>query len=112
MMAKHSSPNSGSSWIKQLFARFQEGRKVSRVLRGYNLFLNLVLDACLEETTGKQCYIDGNTQGYSTVVIHTAMKSHRKVLCWTWVSLLTSFRVGWSETYVRDRMAIQRILRL
>ena len=36
---------------KKLFINLQGGRKVSGTLRGYDLFLNLVLDDALEETT-------------------------------------------------------------
>ena len=39
---------------KKLFIHLQGGRKVSGVLRGYDLFLNLVLDDALEETTAAQ----------------------------------------------------------
>ena len=39
---------------KKLFIHLQGGRKVSGVLRGYDLFLNLVLDDALEETTPAQ----------------------------------------------------------
>lgn len=82
---------------KKLFVHLQGGRKVSGVLRGYDLFLNLVLDDCLEETTAaqkfpigtvvspqlpvinklihcfsgyprKQCYINGNTGSYPIII--------------------------------------------
>jgi small nuclear ribonucleoprotein G len=36
---------------KKLFVHLQGGRKVSGMLRGYDLFLNLVLDDAVEETT-------------------------------------------------------------
>ena len=39
---------------KKLFVHLQGGRKVSGVLRGYDLFLNLVIDDSLEETTPGQ----------------------------------------------------------
>jgi small nuclear ribonucleoprotein G len=39
---------------KKLFVHLQGGRKVSGMLRGYDLFLNLVLDDALEETTPAQ----------------------------------------------------------
>jgi small nuclear ribonucleoprotein G len=39
---------------KKLFIHLQGGRKVSGVLRGYDLFLNLVIDDALEETTPGQ----------------------------------------------------------
>ena len=39
---------------KRLFVNLQGGRKVSGTLRGYDLFLNLVLDDAQEETTPAQ----------------------------------------------------------
>ncbi len=39
---------------KKLFVNLQGGRKVSGTLRGYDLFLNLVLDDAQEETTPAQ----------------------------------------------------------
>lgn len=41
---------------KKLFVHLQGGRKVSGVLRGYDLFLNLVIDDALEETTPAEKY--------------------------------------------------------
>ena len=39
---------------KKLFIHLQGGRKVSGLLRGYDLFLNLVLDDSMEETVAAQ----------------------------------------------------------
>jgi small nuclear ribonucleoprotein (snRNP)-like protein len=39
---------------KRLFIHLQGGRKVSGTLRGYDLFLNLVVDDAQEETTPAQ----------------------------------------------------------
>ena len=39
---------------KRLFVHLQGGRKVSGTLRGYDLFLNLVIDDAFEETTPAQ----------------------------------------------------------
>ncbi|THH20150.1 hypothetical protein EW146_g1139 [Bondarzewia mesenterica] len=39
---------------KKLFVHLQGGRKVSGTLRGYDLFLNLVIDEAIEETTPAQ----------------------------------------------------------
>jgi small nuclear ribonucleoprotein (snRNP)-like protein len=39
---------------KKLFVHVQGGRKVSGTLRGYDLFLNLVIDDAQEETTPAQ----------------------------------------------------------
>jgi len=39
---------------KKLFIHLQGGRNVSGVLRGYDLFLNLVIDDAMEESTPGQ----------------------------------------------------------
>ena len=39
---------------KRLFIQVQGGRKVSGVLRGFDIFLNIVLDDSLEETVAGQ----------------------------------------------------------
>lgn len=39
---------------KKLFIHLQGGRKVSGTLRGYDLFLNLVIEDAIEETTPTQ----------------------------------------------------------
>ncbi len=39
---------------KKLFVHLQGGRKVSGTLRGYDLFLNLVIDDAIEETVPAQ----------------------------------------------------------
>ena len=39
---------------KKMFIHLQGGRKVSGSLRGYDLFLNLVIDDAVEETTPGQ----------------------------------------------------------
>lgn len=39
---------------KKLFVHLQGGRKVSGTLRGYDLFLNLVIDDAMEESTPAQ----------------------------------------------------------
>lgn len=49
---------------KKLFIHLQGGRKVSGTLRGYDLFLNLVIDDAIEETTPAQKHPIG------TVVSH------------------------------------------
>lgn len=49
---------------KKLFIHLQGGRKVSGVLRGYDLFLNLVIDDALEETTAAQKHPIGTVVGY------------------------------------------------
>jgi small nuclear ribonucleoprotein G len=35
---------------KKLFIHLQGGRKISGILRGFDIFLNLVIDDALEET--------------------------------------------------------------
>jgi len=39
---------------KRLFIQLQGGRKVTGVLRGFDIFLNLVIDDAAEETTPAQ----------------------------------------------------------
>ena len=51
---------------KKLFVHLQGGRKVSGVLRGYDLFLNLVLDDAMEETTPAQKHPIGTVVRNST----------------------------------------------
>jgi small nuclear ribonucleoprotein (snRNP)-like protein len=43
---------------KRVFVNLQGGRKVSGTLRGYDLFLNLVLDNAKEETAALKNEID------------------------------------------------------
>lgn len=45
---------------KKLFIHLQGGRKVSGTLRGFDIFLNLVLDDAVEETTPAQKQSIGN----------------------------------------------------
>jgi len=51
---------------KKLFVHLQGGRKVSGVLRGYDLFLNLVIDDAIEETTPAQKHPIGTVVGLFT----------------------------------------------
>ncbi|TRM68308.1 hypothetical protein BD626DRAFT_395438 [Schizophyllum amplum] len=53
-MSKASQPELKKFMDKKLFVHLQGGRKVSGTLRGYDLFLNLVIDEALEETTPGQ----------------------------------------------------------
>ncbi|KAK7060291.1 hypothetical protein VNI00_001056 [Paramarasmius palmivorus] len=53
-MSKASQPELKKFMDKKLFVHLQGGRKVSGTLRGYDLFLNLVIDDALEETTPGQ----------------------------------------------------------
>jgi len=69
----------GQFMDKKLFIHLQGGRKVSGVLRGYDIFLNLVIDDAVEETTPAQKHPIG------TVV--------RFLTCFSYVSGLTSLQV-------------------
>ncbi|KAJ7591211.1 hypothetical protein C8J56DRAFT_1003758 [Mycena floridula] len=60
------STNDSQFMDKKLFINLQGGRKVSGTLRGYDLFLNLVIDDALEETTPAQKHPIG------TVVIRSS----------------------------------------
>ena len=56
---------------KRLFVHLQGGRKVSGTLRGYDLFLNLVIDDAQEETTPAQRHPIGTvvcSMGFSATV--------------------------------------------
>jgi small nuclear ribonucleoprotein (snRNP)-like protein len=48
---------------KKLFIHLQGGRKVSGTLRGYDIFLNLVIDDAIEETTPAQKHPIGTVVG-------------------------------------------------
>jgi len=56
---------------KKLFIHLQGGRKVSGTLRGYDLFLNLVIDDTIEETIPAQKHSIG-----SVVCHHFYRQSH------------------------------------
>ncbi|THH03593.1 hypothetical protein EW145_g6159 [Phellinidium pouzarii] len=53
-MSKASQPELKKFMDKRLFIHLQGGRKVSGILRGYDLFLNLVVDDASEESTPAQ----------------------------------------------------------
>lgn len=55
---------------KRLFIHLQGGRKVSGTLRGFDIFLNLVIDDAIEETTPAQ------KTSIGTVVSHTKSLTH------------------------------------
>ncbi|KDQ21068.1 hypothetical protein BOTBODRAFT_101193 [Botryobasidium botryosum FD-172 SS1] len=50
-MSKASQPELKKFMDKRLFFNLQGGRKVSGVLRGFDIFLNLVVDEATEEST-------------------------------------------------------------
>lgn len=54
---------------KKLFVHLQGGRKVSGTLRGFDIFLNLVLDEAMEETTPAQKHPIGNVVRSSPVLM-------------------------------------------
>lgn len=54
---------------KKLFVHLQGGRKVSGVLRGFDIFLNLVLDEAVEETTPAQKHNLGNVVRILCVIV-------------------------------------------
>ncbi|EJU06273.1 like-Sm ribonucleo protein [Dacryopinax primogenitus] len=66
-MSRASQPELKKFMDKRLFVYIQGGRRVSGVLRGYDIFLNLVVDDAVEEsgTSGKkhigQVVIRGNS---------------------------------------------------
>ncbi|KAG6832987.1 hypothetical protein H0H92_004871 [Tricholoma furcatifolium] len=73
-MSKASQPELKKFMDKKLFIHLQGGRKVSGTLRGYDLFLNLVLDDTMEETVAAQkhpigtvCNIYGDAGVYSMI---------------------------------------------
>lgn len=48
---------------KKLFIHLQGGRKISGVLRGYDIFLNLVVDDAMEETVAAAKHPIGTVVG-------------------------------------------------
>ncbi|KAJ3909231.1 hypothetical protein F5879DRAFT_933925 [Lentinula edodes] len=62
-MSKASQPELKKFMDKKLFVQLQGGRKVSGTLRGYDLFLNLVIDDAHEESE------PGSRHPIGTVVI-------------------------------------------
>lgn len=66
---------------KKLFVNLQGGRKVSGTLRGYDLFLNLVIDDALEESTPGQKHPIGTVVCRWTIAssARTIALSHRRL---------------------------------
>jgi small nuclear ribonucleoprotein G len=62
---------------KKLFVHLQGGRKVSGVLRGYDLFLNLVIDDAMEESTPAQKHPIGTVVCLSLSLPHRLLTLHR-----------------------------------
>ncbi|KAG8686974.1 hypothetical protein FRC12_018825 [Ceratobasidium sp. 428] len=50
-MSKASQPELKKFMDKRLFIHLQGGRRISGTLRGFDIFLNLVVDDAIEETT-------------------------------------------------------------
>jgi small nuclear ribonucleoprotein (snRNP)-like protein len=70
---------------KKLFVHLQGGRKVSGTLRGYDLFLNLVIDDAQEETTPAQRHpigtvVRGTHRSLLPFLIYTDRSSAATVL--------------------------------
>ncbi len=61
---------------KKLFVHLQGGRKVSGTLRGYDLFLNLVIDDALEETNPAQKHPIGTVVRSATRMATNGCSSH------------------------------------
>lgn len=61
---------------KKLFVHLQGGRKVSGTLRGYDLFLNLVIDDALEETNPAQKHPIGTVVRSATCTGTNDRRSH------------------------------------
>jgi len=53
-MSKASQPELKKFMDKRIFVHLQGGRKVSGTLRGFDIFLNLVIDDAFEETVPAQ----------------------------------------------------------
>jgi small nuclear ribonucleoprotein G len=62
---------------KKLFIHLQGGRKISGILRGFDIFLNLVVDDALEETVAASKHPIGTVVSSSSSISHTI--SHRPV---------------------------------
>ncbi|KAJ7302200.1 hypothetical protein DFH08DRAFT_905744 [Mycena albidolilacea] len=75
-MSKSSQPDLKKLMLadKRLFIHLQGGRKLSGFLRAYDLFLNLVLDNVVEETTPAQKHRIGTVvvRGNSVVEVLVA----------------------------------------
>ncbi|KAL0574323.1 hypothetical protein V5O48_007634 [Marasmius crinis-equi] len=67
-MSKASQPELKKFMDKKLFVHLQGGRKVSGTLRGYDLFLNLVIDDALEESTPGQKHPIGTVVSQTSVL--------------------------------------------
>jgi small nuclear ribonucleoprotein G len=66
---------------KKLFVHLQGGRKVSGVLRGYDLFLNLVIDDALEETTPAQKHPIGTVvSAFAALTVRVLTRSILQVI--------------------------------
>merc|ERR1711939_399956 len=57
IMSKVSAPELKKYMDKLLFVDLQGGRKVSGVLRGFDIFLNLVIDDCRDESSADKVHI-------------------------------------------------------
>jgi small nuclear ribonucleoprotein G len=64
---------------KKLFVHLQGGRKVSGTLRGYDLFLNLVIDDAVEESTPAQKHPIGTVVCNITSSVLTFSNDHQVI---------------------------------
>ncbi|KAG6378467.1 hypothetical protein JVT61DRAFT_12726 [Boletus reticuloceps] len=78
-MSKASQPELKKFMDKKLFVHLQGGRKVSGTLRGYDLFLNLVIDDALEETTPAQKHPIGTVVRMISLVTHCWSHPHSPI---------------------------------
>ena len=62
---------------KRLFIQLQGGRRVSGTLRGFDIFLNLVIDEAVEESTPGQKHNIGQVVCISSCVSLESGKTHR-----------------------------------
>lgn len=54
---------------KRLFIHLQGGRRISGVLRGFDIFLNLVVDDAIEETTPADKHQLGQVVRLNVIII-------------------------------------------
>ncbi|KAH9482992.1 Small nuclear ribonucleoprotein G [Psilocybe cubensis] len=81
-MSKASQPELKKFMDKKLFIHLQGGRKVSGVLRGYDLFLNLVIDDAMEESSPAQKHPIGTVYSFRDLANALADKSADPSYVW------------------------------
>ncbi|KAL1916840.1 uncharacterized protein VTP21DRAFT_5544 [Calcarisporiella thermophila] len=73
-MSKTSTPELKKYMDKRLFIQLNGSRKVTGVLRGYDPFMNLVLDECVEETSEEKHNIGMVVIRGNSIVIMEALE--------------------------------------